>query len=782
MAKLNAFHPYVQIFSGFFFLCICFFPDRAFPQRGAVYNVRISGVEDSAIWVRDIIPDGRGGYIVAGQTGNDPIITYFLMRLDCRGQILWSKKKLPYVQPNTGFSASGRHPIILHLGKDDVISVFDPVDRCHIARALFDVEGRLVTAKIILDAEGNVFDFLGYLRYVDGGWIVMGERVSYTVRGLQYNLALFRLDASFNVLWKRNLEFVGNRFRNSLREVVEILHNRIIILDSKASNWFDYIEIDQQGKIIAAREYIINPVHIHSYGRPYDILWDSLYYYFFVNYYENRDTVLRHNLALVKVDRKTGKLLTTQVVTDPTGVRRPVSGWINNSAVHAYWNEDSMLCASVFVSNYDRDLTSAPYYNHGYPVHLCFDTALNPIYARRYGIERAIVVRDTFGAHNRIRINDSSFTFAAHYNLSEFARDLKGSFDDYLFLGKRSIRETSCIDELDMMNVFNFLRLDPNTIQMREIRSILEGTEVFLLEDTTLQIVKFEVEREVICFEPPYLKANISINDTVFCIGDTIQLTATNSLEANRYFWYIGDSLVNEGLQWNYVPKREGRYKWTLVVEDDCFTDSSSVEIVVYGNDTSYLERQICEGDTLFIHGKSYYQEGHYLISNVNKHGCDSIVMLDLVVKSIDTVFNDTILCRGQIYSFQGVDIKSDTTVWFNELDEKGCIKVVRFDIEYDESCDLCTVQIPLAFTPNGDGLNDIFRIINPCSMKIDSFHMRIYSRWGEMVFETTVPEQGWDGTYHGKELPADIYLVYISGSVKGQGAIIIKKDVILVR
>jgi gliding motility-associated-like protein len=64
-------------------------------------------------------------------------------------------------------------------------------------------------------------------------------------------------------------------------------------------------------------------------------------------------------------------------------------------------------------------------------------------------------------------------------------------------------------------------------------------------------------------------------------------------------------------------------------------------------------------------------------------------------------------------------------------------------------------VFVPNAFTPNGDGQNDVFMVMGN---KLDEFTMVIYNRWGEKVFESQDANMGWDGTFEGKELPSDVF------------------------
>jgi len=62
----------------------------------------------------------------------------------------------------------------------------------------------------------------------------------------------------------------------------------------------------------------------------------------------------------------------------------------------------------------------------------------------------------------------------------------------------------------------------------------------------------------------------------------------------------------------------------------------------------------------------------------------------------------------------------------------------------------------PTAFTPNGDGLNDIFNVFGQF---ITTFEMRIFNRWGEMMYVTDVLGKGWDGTFKGSLMPEGTYV-----------------------
>lgn len=63
---------------------------------------------------------------------------------------------------------------------------------------------------------------------------------------------------------------------------------------------------------------------------------------------------------------------------------------------------------------------------------------------------------------------------------------------------------------------------------------------------------------------------------------------------------------------------------------------------------------------------------------------------------------------------------------------------------------------IPNSFTPNGDHENDTFM---PIVNGKHEFSFEVYSRWGELLYSTSRPNAGWDGTYEGKEMPAEMYV-----------------------
>lgn len=89
-------------------------------------------------------------------------------------------------------------------------------------------------------------------------------------------------------------------------------------------------------------------------------------------------------------------------------------------------------------------------------------------------------------------------------------------------------------------------------------------------------------------------------------------------------------------------------------------------------------------------------------------------------------------------------------------------------------------IYVPKAFSPNSDGLNDLLKAI-PVAIR-DFKHFSVYSRYGELVFTTTIPSKGWDGMYNGRKQNNAAFVWYASG-VGFNGQLVFRKgSVVLIR
>ena len=90
-------------------------------------------------------------------------------------------------------------------------------------------------------------------------------------------------------------------------------------------------------------------------------------------------------------------------------------------------------------------------------------------------------------------------------------------------------------------------------------------------------------------------------------------------------------------------------------------------------------------------------------------------------------------------------------------------------------------LEMPNAFSPNGDGYNDIYQAKDGWQSIVE-FHASIYNRWGQKLYEWDDPAGGWDGKFHGTDVKQGVYFV----DVKAKGAdgrrYHIRRDVNLLR
>ena len=113
------------------------------------------------------------------------------------------------------------------------------------------------------------------------------------------------------------------------------------------------------------------------------------------------------------------------------------------------------------------------------------------------------------------------------------------------------------------------------------------------------------------------------------------------------------------------------------------------------------------------------------------------------------------------------------TTYSLIATDEDGCKFSYPITINYSPSGN---IAVPSAFSPNGDGHNDVFRILHVCNFQLDDFS--IYNRWGEMIFETTLINGFWSGN----DAPIGVYAYVIKGHTYQNEPVFMKGNVTLLR
>lgn len=218
--------------------------------------------------------------------------------------------------------------------------------------------------------------------------------------------------------------------------------------------------------------------------------------------------------------------------------------------------------------------------------------------------------------------------------------------------------------------------------------------------------------KQVNIIEPQQISLGV---DTGFCHNDTLVLK-TDAI-GMKHLWSTGETTET------IVAKQGGIY-WVQVTSPVCKV-TDSIEVTAYPPILINLggDFTVCEHDTA------------------------DLVKLD----------------AGKGYKNYKWAPTNDTTQWII-VKQAGDYYVVVEDYRGCKGDDgskiarLCNFDfyIPNAFTPNGDGINDVFKTT---ALDIEDYEIEVYNLWGERVFNTNTPEYGWDGIYKGKQSPQGVYL-----------------------
>jgi gliding motility-associated-like protein len=235
--------------------------------------------------------------------------------------------------------------------------------------------------------------------------------------------------------------------------------------------------------------------------------------------------------------------------------------------------------------------------------------------------------------------------------------------------------------------------------------------------------------------------------DVAVCIGQSTQLNASG---ADTYTW-IGAGLSDPNIA-NPVatPAVTTNYQVTGVGLNGC----SNTDVVVV--DVNPLPN-IVANPTLFVYKG---QCGQLTASGGVSYQWTPPTFLD------DPFSDKPMACPD------------DTMVYYvTGVDQNGCVNT---DSTIIYVIGIPIAKIPTAFTPNGDGVNDDFRI--EVYENFNMHRMAIYNRWGDLIFETADIINGWDGTGFGRNQPIGTYVYTIEGADEKGMAIWRQGQVTLIR
>lgn len=261
-----------------------------------------------------------------------------------------------------------------------------------------------------------------------------------------------------------------------------------------------------------------------------------------------------------------------------------------------------------------------------------------------------------------------------------------------------------------------------------------------------------------VSFCPPVIE-NILLPADSICEGDCIDLTPVTANHPLSHRWTLPGgtpSSSTEGAPRRVCYMESGVYPVTLEVSNAGGTVSYSTEIVVSGKPVPRF------ADTT---ATASYK------SHVSLPACAGAQVVDWYI-------GDSLVCSD--CDRLEVEARYFSTVYHCVVRNGNCLdsciyKLRVVDIPHD-------VWLPDAFSPNGDGRNDLFHVLtdNPNVLVIN---LCVYNRWGQRMFISNMNNGGWDGTFSGSSVPQGTYFWTLRYKVLGSEEVYHQKgDVILVR
>jgi gliding motility-associated-like protein len=249
------------------------------------------------------------------------------------------------------------------------------------------------------------------------------------------------------------------------------------------------------------------------------------------------------------------------------------------------------------------------------------------------------------------------------------------------------------------------------------------------------------------------------LRDTL-CLGDSYQAFATGMGTApSESFLWIDENGTSAGLSCTncanpiITPVSAGVHTYTVIRTDTygC-NDSATISVLAY----ALPSVNILNGDSVTI---KYGQEVNLIATGGYVYNWTP------VWGASNPNINSVIVSPGEPTMY--------TVYTLNEL---GCraYDSIFVNIDYTDK-----LFIPSAFSPNGDGVNDVFKVANLTFQTIQEF--KVMNRWGQEVFSAP-DNRGWNGKFKGKDQDAATYFYLIKVAFPDGPVKTYKGDVILVR
>jgi len=241
-------------------------------------------------------------------------------------------------------------------------------------------------------------------------------------------------------------------------------------------------------------------------------------------------------------------------------------------------------------------------------------------------------------------------------------------------------------------------------------------------------------------FETPVAQVN---GNTSICLDDSTTLTASGG---TLFEWYKGDQLITTNASIKIGPDTTTNYTVIVGNQFDCY-DTTSVEVYV-----QQRPNYMAIDDSTIIIGEE-----------INMNAYAGLGFTYSWRPSTGLSCNN---CPDPV-----AQPLASTNYILEITDPNGCFNLrdtIRITVREE-----FTLDVPQAFSPNGDGINDIIYAKGWGLKTLIAF--KIYNRFGELIFESNDFDKGWDGTYNGKDQMIETY-VYTVEAETYKGVVLQKK------
>jgi len=273
----------------------------------------------------------------------------------------------------------------------------------------------------------------------------------------------------------------------------------------------------------------------------------------------------------------------------------------------------------------------------------------------------------------------------------------------------------------------------------------------------------------------------VSSEDVIVCHPvDEISISVTNGIEGDIQ-WDPSDLLTDpHSLTTGFHTPPTEPTTFTVTVWDR-FGCTSATTSFLYGfGEPTYdtIKASICQGQVYNRYGFNQSEAGTYTNYTQSTYGCDSIVTLILTVydPQVEIAVGTTDLCEDGYVELTAT-MSGESIRWSNgqqsehiTVTSPGTYVATAIehqcsatDIVNIPTCPDAEPYIPSAITPSDlNGINDVFYVVIPQTLELEYFEIKIYDRWGMLVFQSEEPHFKWDGTIKGKRHSGETYVWYI--------------------